>query len=61
MNRLMKQEKTGRHTGKPFIHPAWIALIRHCQEMGYGEIERVKIQDGVPVMVEQSIKRLKLT
>lgn len=28
------------------IHPAWLALMRHCQEIGYGEIERLKVQDG---------------
>jgi hypothetical protein len=42
------------------LHPAWIALIRHCMEMGYGEIERLKIQDGIPVMAEKSIQRIKL-
>jgi hypothetical protein len=45
----------------PALHPAWVALIRHCQEMGFGEIERLKIQDGVPVMAERSIQRIKLT
>lgn len=43
------------------LHPAWAALIRHCQEMGFGEIERLKIQDGVPVMAERSIQRIKLS
>lgn len=43
------------------LHPAWVALIRHCQEMGFGEIERLKIQDGVPVMAERSIQRIKLS
>ena len=43
------------------LHPAWVALIRHCREMGHGEIERLKIQDGVPVMAERSIQRIKLT
>jgi hypothetical protein len=43
------------------LHPAWVTLIRHCQQMGYGEIERLKIQDGIPVMAEKSIQRLKLT
>ena len=43
------------------LHPAWLALIRHCMEMGYGEIERIKIQDGVPVLIEKSIERIKLT
>jgi len=43
------------------IHPAWIALIRHCQTLGYGELERIKIQDGVPVLIEKSVERIKLT
>jgi hypothetical protein len=43
------------------LHPSWVALIRHCREMGFGEIERLKIQDGVPVMAEKSIQRLKLS
>ena len=43
------------------IHPAWVALIRHCQAMGHGEIERIKIQDGVPVLIEKSVERIKLT
>lgn len=42
------------------LHPAWIALIQHCQEIGFGEIERIKIQDGIPVMAEKSIQRIKL-
>lgn len=43
------------------IHPAWVALIRHCQAMGHGEIERIKIQDGVPVLIEKSVEKIKLT
>ena len=47
--------------GAARLHPAWIALIRHCLQMGHGEIERLKIQDGIPVMAERSIQRIKLT
>lgn len=43
------------------LHPAWQSLIAHCQEIGYGEIERVKIQDGIPVLIEKTITRTKLT
>ncbi len=43
------------------LHPAWIALIRHCQEIDFGEIERIKIQSGIPVLVEKSTQRIKLT
>ncbi|HET9743253.1 MAG TPA: hypothetical protein VFQ00_10925 [Terriglobales bacterium] len=43
------------------LHPAWIAFIRHCAEMGYGEIERLKIQDGIPVLVEVSRHKIRFT
>lgn len=54
-----RENKSLKATGG--IHPAWIALIRHCQAMGHGEIERIKIQDGVPVLIEKSVERIKLT
>ena len=42
------------------LHSAWVSLIRHCQQMGHGEIERIKIQDGVPVLIEKSVEKIKL-
>jgi len=48
----------GRKCREP-LHPAWTALIQHCRQLGFGTIERLKIQDGLPVMVEESIKRTK--
>ena len=41
------------------LHPSWIALIRHCRQLGYGTIEKLKIQDGLPVVAEESVKRTK--
>jgi hypothetical protein len=41
------------------LHPAWIAFIRHCRELGFGEISQLKIQDGVPVMAEETTKKVK--
>jgi len=41
------------------LHPAWTALIQHCRQLGFGTIEHLKIQDGLPVMAEESIKRTK--
>ncbi len=46
----------GRHTG---LHPAWVAFIRHCQELDYGEIGQLKIQGGLPVMAEETVKKTK--
>ena len=41
------------------LHPAWAAFVRYCQEMGHGEIERLKIQDGIPVLVEVARQKIK--
>jgi len=51
----------GRHdpAEAPGLHPAWIAFIRHCREMGFGEISQLKIQDGLPVMAEETTKKVK--
>jgi hypothetical protein len=40
-------------------HPAWLAFIRFCREMKHGEIDRLLIQDGVPVMAELTKKKVK--
>jgi hypothetical protein len=41
------------------IHPAWRAFIRYCTELQHGEIERLKIQDGLPVLAEITKKKVK--
>lgn len=41
------------------LHPAWQAFIRHCAELEHGEIERLKIQDGLPVLAEVTRKKVK--
>jgi hypothetical protein len=43
------------------LHPAWLAFVRYCQQMGHGEIERLKIQDGIPVLVEVSRQKIKFS
>ena len=41
------------------LHPAWQAMIRFCQEMGYGEISCIKIDDGIPVAAEVVTKKIR--
>lgn len=43
------------------LHPAWRAFIRFCSSLHHGEIERLKIQDGVPVLAESTTKKVKFT
>jgi hypothetical protein len=41
------------------LHPAWREFIRYCRDLGHGHIERLSIQDGVPVMAEVTVKKVK--
>ena len=41
------------------LHPAWRAFIRFCRELRHGEIERLSIQDGLPVLAEVTTKKVK--
>jgi hypothetical protein len=43
------------------LHPAWRTFIRYCTELRHGEIERLCIQDGLPVLAESTTKKVKFT
>lgn len=40
---------------------AWLTFIRYCQTVSHGEIERLKIQDGVPVLAEVTVKKIRFS
>lgn len=43
------------------ISEEWARLIRFCQQLGHGEIEKLKIQDGVPVIADIVHEKVKFT
>ena len=43
------------------IHPVWYSFIKYCEIMGYGEIEKLKIQDGLPMLAEEVKKKIKFS
>jgi hypothetical protein len=43
------------------LHQAWLAFIRFCAELKHGEIDRLLIQDGLPVLAEMTKKKVKFT
>ena len=49
-----------RADGEESLHPAWREFIRYCRELRHGEIERLSIQDGVPVLAEITKKKVKV-
>jgi len=50
--------KSKRSTDRD-LHPAWSAFIKYCVELEHGEIETLKIQDGLPVLAEITRKKVK--
>ena len=52
-----------RENGYPdiLLHPAWRNFVRYCAELRYGEIDRLSIQDGLPVLAEMTTKKVKFT
>ena len=40
------------------VHPAWYSLIKYCESLRYGEIEKLKIQDGLPMIAEVVKKKI---
>jgi hypothetical protein len=43
------------------LHPAWIEFIRYCRQLKHGEIEQLKIQDGLPLIAETVRQKVKFT
>ena len=47
------------HAHERAVHPAWLRLIRFCSELGHGEIAKLKIQDGLPVIADVTTRKVK--
>jgi hypothetical protein len=43
------------------LHPAWVAFIKYCERLNHGEIEKLKIQDGLPVLAEVTTQKVKFS
>jgi len=56
---LSPSPKASETRGSPGLHPAWQRLMRFCAELGYGGIEKLKIQDGLPMAAEVTTKKIK--
>lgn len=60
-NGLEKQELAAAQGGQASLslHPAWSSFLRFCEGLQFGEIEKLKIQDGLPVLAELTTKKVK--
>ena len=45
--------------GNDSLTPAWREFIRFCRDLRHGQIERLSIQDGVPVLAEVITRKVK--
>lgn len=61
MNREAAQTRKADSLEATTLHPAWLTFIRFCEELGFGEIERLSIQNGLPVLAETTKKKVKFT
>ena len=43
------------------LAPAWVQFVRYCQLLEHGEVEKLKIQNGLPVMAEITTRKVKFT
>ena len=43
------------------LNRGWERFIAFCQTLGHGEIEKLKVQDGVPMMAETVTKKVKFS
>jgi hypothetical protein len=44
---------------EPALPEAWREFIRFCRELRHGDIERLRIQDGLPVLAELTRKKVR--
>jgi len=51
--------RSSTHPADEPLHLAWRAFIKYCAELGFGEIEILKVQDGLPVFAEVTKKKVK--
>jgi hypothetical protein len=59
LKHLAAVSATRPNTSEPALHPSWRAFIEYCAELQHGEIETLKIQDGLPVLAEVTRKKVK--
>jgi len=61
MNKLEEKKQDAEVLAYKLIrlHPFWYSFIKYCEAIKNGEIERLKIQDGLPMLAEEVKKKIK--
>ena len=48
-----------QHGTNLLVSPAWVSFMGFCKRIGHGEIDKLKIADGVPVLAEKVTEKTK--
>ena len=43
------------------LNPQWVKFIRYCEKIGFGELQKIQIQNGIPVSAEKATKKIKFS
>ena len=60
-NGPIRNAESGPRRTEMELAVAWREFIRFCAELGHGEIERLSIQDGLPVLAEVTKRKVKFS
>lgn len=52
-------KKTSKKLTSLEVHPSWAKFIQYCEELKYGELTRLQIQDGLPASAEYVRKKVR--
>jgi hypothetical protein len=58
---LLPTRKGSEALSSNCVHPAWLRLMRYCAELQHGEIDKLKIQDGLPMIAEVTTRKVKFS
>ena len=58
-NGIRRFDQDTSQSGMTYIHPAWYSFIKYCESIRFGEIDKLKIQDGLPMLAEEVKKKIK--
>lgn len=43
------------------VHPHWVTFIHYCRDLNFGEIEKLTIKNGLPLLAEEVKKNIKFS
>ena len=53
---LEMMEKGNTFSPREQLHPAFYRLAEICEKLGFGTIERLEVQNGLPVFLEIEVE-----